>query len=98
MGKMSSHSLGTGGAISAISRAFGSVTAVTLIGWFFTFLYQSNSPDVDLIYASSTENSVESFMYAFQISYILGAVLMILGIISSLIAWIGLKKNQININ
>ena len=98
MGNMSSNSLGTGGAISAISRAFGSVTAVTLIGWFFTFLYQSNSPDVDLIYASSTRDSIESFMYAFQISYILGSILMILGVISSLIAWIGLKKTQININ
>ena len=98
MGNMSSNSLGTGGAISAISRAFGSVTAVTLIGWFFTFLYQSNSPDVDLIYASSTRDSIESFMYAFQISYILGSILMILGVISSLIAWIGLKKTQISIN
>ena len=98
MGKMSSSSLGTGGAISAISRAFGSVTAVTIIGWLFISLYQSKSPNIDILYASSSQNSIESFMYAFQISYILGSIIIILGIISSLIAWFGLKKSKNTVN
>ena len=91
MGKMSMESLGTGGAISSISRSLGSVTAVTILGGIFISLYESNSPNIDLLYASSSPNSIESFMYAFKTSYILGGIIVALGIISSLVAWFTIK-------
>jgi hypothetical protein len=43
MGKMKFSELGSGGAVSSMSRGLGSVTAVTLLGWAFTHPYKYHS-------------------------------------------------------
>jgi len=94
MGTMSSSDLGSGGAVSSISRGLGSVTAVTLLGWMFTSIYEAKSPSVDILEASSNADSIASFMNAFQISYIAGSVLVLVAIVASAVAWLGLKRSQ----
>ena len=94
MGTMPSSDLGSGGAVSSISRGLGSVTAVTLLGWMFTSIYEVKSPSVDILEASSNADSIASFMNAFQISYIAGAALVLLAIVASAVAWLGLKRSQ----
>jgi len=92
MGTMSSSDLGSGGAVSSISRGLGSVTAVTLLGWMFTSIYEAKSPSVDILEASSNADSIASFMNAFQVSYMIASAIILIGLISSVIAWIGLKR------
>ncbi|MQG65804.1 MAG: MFS transporter [SAR202 cluster bacterium] len=94
MGKMTPSDLGSGGAVSSMSRGLGSVTAVTLLGWAFTSIYEWKSPAVDILQAGSSPDSIASFMYAFQVSYIAGSVIVSIGLVSSLAAWIGLKRSE----
>ena len=94
MGKMIPSDLGSGGAVSSMSRGLGSVTAVTLLGWAFTSIYEGKSPEVDILQAGSSPDSIAAFMYAFQLSYIAGSVIVSVGLVSSLVAWIGLKRSE----
>ena len=94
MGKMKFSELGSGGAVSSMSRGLGSVTAVTLLGWTFTSIYEWKSPAVDILQAGSSPDSIAAFMYAFQVSYIAGSVIVSVGLVSSLAAWIGLKRSE----
>ena len=94
MGTMPSSDLGSGGAISSISRGLGCVTAVTLLGWMFTSIYEAKSPSVDILEAGSNADSIASFMSAFQISYIAGSVLVLIAIVASAVAWLGLKRSE----
>ena len=94
MGKMKLSDLGSGGAVSSMSRGLGSVTAVTLLGWTFTSIYEWKSPAVDILQAGSSPDSVASFMYAFQVSYIAGSAIVLIGLVSSAAAWIGLKRSE----
>ncbi len=94
MGKMIPSDLGSGGAVSSMSRGLGSVTAVTLLGWVFTSIYEWKSPAVDILQAGSSPDSIAAFMYAFQVSYIAGSVIVSIGLVSSLAAWIGLKRSE----
>ena len=94
MGKMIPSDLGSGGAVSSMSRGLGSVTAVTLLGWAFTSIYEWKSPAVDILQAGSSPDSIAAFMYAFQVSYIAGSVIVSIGLVSSLAAWIGLKRSE----
>ena len=94
MGKIKFSDLGSGGAVSSMSRGLGSVTAVTLLGWTFTSIYEWKSPAVDILQAGSSPDSIAAFMYAFQVSYIAGSVIVSVGLVSSLTAWIGLKRSE----
>jgi len=94
MGKIKFSDLGSGGAVSSMSRGLGSVTAVTLLGWTFTSIYEWKSPAVDILQAGSSPDSIAAFMYAFQVSYIAGSVIVSVGLVSSLAAWIGLKRSE----
>ena len=94
MGKMIPSDLGSGGAVSSMSRGLGSVTAVTLLGWAFTSIYEGKSPEVDILQAGSSPDSIAAFMYAFQVSYIAGSVIVSIGLASSVVAWVGLKRSE----
>jgi len=94
MGKMIPSDLGSGGAVSSMSRGLGSVTAVTLLGWAFTSIYKGKSPEVDILQAGSSPDSIAAFMYAFQVSYIAGSVIVSIGLASSVVAWVGLKRSE----
>ena len=94
MGRMPYSDLGAGGAVSSISRGLGSVTAVTLLGWMFTSIYEAKSPSVDILEAASSVDSIASFMSAFQFSYIAASVLVLIAIAASGLAWLGLERSQ----
>ena len=94
MGKMIPSDLGSGGAVSSMSRGLSSVTAVTLLGWAFTSIYEGKSPEVDILQAGSSPDSIAAFMYAFQVSYIAGSVIVSIGLASSVVAWVGLKRSE----
>jgi hypothetical protein len=49
---------------------------------------------VDILQAGSSPDSVASFMYAFQVSYIAGSAIVLIGLVSSAAAWIGLKRSE----
>ena len=94
MGKTTPSDLGSGGAVSSMSRGLGSVTAVTLLGWAFTSIYKGKSPEVEILQAGSSPDSIAAFMYAFQVSYIAGSVIVSIGLVSSVGAWVGLKRSE----
>ena len=70
------------------------MTAVTLLGWAFTSIYEGKSPEVDILQAGSSPDSIAAFMYAFQVSYIAGSVIVSIGLASSVVAWVGLKRSE----
>ncbi len=89
MGGVTGEDLGTGGALSAISRGMGSVTAVAIMGGIFASIYSSNSPGVGILSASTTHESVNAYVAAFRIVYWVATALTALGIVTSFLAWKG---------
>ena len=94
MGSTSQESLGSGGAISSMSRNLGAVTGVIILGWLFSSLYASGSPDIEILKASSTAGSISSFMNAFHTAYFVAVVIIGLGFIASLVAWASFRNLQ----
>ena len=92
MGSTNQDSLGSGGAISSMSRNLGAVTAVIILGWLFSYLYASGSPEVEILKASSTAGSISSFMNAFHTTYFVSVVIIGLGFIASLVAWASFRN------
>ena len=92
MGSTNQDSLGSGGAISSMSRNLGAVTAVIILGWLFSYLYASGSPEVEILKASSTAGSISSFMNAFHTAYFVAVVIIGLGFIASLVAWASFRN------
>ncbi len=88
MGKMRLENLGTGGALSSISRGMGCVSAVALMGGLFAAIYTANSAGVDMLFASSNGESSAAYVSAFKTVYSAAAVVTILGLVTSILAWL----------
>ena len=94
MGGVTAEGLGTGGALSAISRGMGSVTAVAVMGGIFASIYSLNSPGVGILSASATHESVTAYVTAFRIVYWVATALTVLGMITSFLAWKGIGRQR----
>ena len=94
MGGVTTEGLGMGGALSAISRGMGSVTAVAVMGGIFASIYSLNSSGVGILSASATHDSVNAYVAAFRIVYWVATALTALGVVTSFLAWkgIGLRR------
>ena len=80
-------SLGTGGALSSITRGIGNVVAVALLGGLFTEAYSSGDHGVDILFASTTTESIVAYLAAFKLVYFAAAVVAIGSLIASVVAW-----------
>ena len=90
MGGVTTEGLGMGGALSAISRGMGSVTAVAVMGGIFASIYSLNSSGVGILSASATHESVNAYVAAFRIVYWVATALTALGVVTSFLAWKGI--------
>ena len=95
MGGMKPEGLGTGGALSGISRGMGSVTAVAVLGGIFASIYNLNSPGVGILFASTTHESVNAYVSAFRIVYWVATALTALGMVTSFLAWKGIALHRL---
>ena len=98
MGTIKVREFGSGGAISSISRGLGCVASVTLLGGAFTSLYESTVSDVDILDALSSPNSVDAFIFSYHVSYVIGAAIVGLSIVFTMIAWRSMKKSESRID
>jgi MFS family permease len=98
MGTIKVREFGSGGAISSISRGLGCVASVTLLGGAFTSLYESTVSDVDILDALSSPNSVDAFIFSYHVSYAIGAAIVGLSIVFTMIAWRSMKKSESRID
>ena len=80
-------SLGTGGALSSITRGIGNVVAVAVLGGLFTGAYTSKNHGVDILLASTTTDSVVAYLAAFKLVYFAAAAIAFGAMIASVIAW-----------
>ena len=80
-------SLGTGGALSSITRGIGNVVAVALLGGLFAEAYSSRGHGVDILLASTTTESVVAYLAAFKLVYFAAAAVALGALIASVVAW-----------
>tara|TARA_B100001179_G_scaffold208232_1_gene173308 strand:- start:143 stop:1186 length:1044 start_codon:yes stop_codon:yes gene_type:complete len=80
-------SLGTGGALSSITRGIGNVVAVALLGGLFTEAYSSGGHGVDILFASTKTESIVAYLAAFKLVYFAAAVVAFGSLIASVVAW-----------
>ena len=80
-------SLGTGGALSSITRGIGNVVAVAVLGGLFTSAYASKNHGVDILLASTTTDSVVAYLAAFKLVYFAAAAIAFGAMVASVIAW-----------
>jgi len=92
---VTTEGLGVGGALSAISRGMGSVTAVAVMGGIFASIYNLNSPGVGILSAGTTNESVNAYVVAFRIVYWVAAALTTLGTVTSFLAWKGIDLRRL---
>ena len=82
MGSMAAGSLGTGGAVMALSRSIGTVSSVALLGALFAARLDSHA----VLLAVGTDTP-SVFLMAFRDTYRVSAALVAVGALSSLALW-----------